>query len=289
MVQIGTIQSGKVIDENERTYFIQIDGVTFGLSKHEINKPLKLGSTFKGFIYENDKHRMKITRNTPEIGIERYGWGTVVGSKFDLGVFVDIGLPDKDIAVSMDVLPSMNSLWPNTGDKLMIALETDKKNRIWGKLADKEIFHAISQPVTSSKMKNTNISLTVTNPKLKGTEVISDHYNLGFIDKSEQDEEPRLGQQLTGRVIGIRPNKTLYLSIRPRGYEVMDENAEMIKKILENTVGNKLNFTDKSSPEEIKNFFGISKAQFKRAIGRLLKTNVIRINSDNIELIKKEL
>lgn len=289
MIQLGTTQSGKVIDENERTYFVQIDGVTFALSKKEIIKPLKLGSNFKGFTYENDKHRMKITRNVPEIGIDRYGWGKVVGSKFDLGVFVDIGLPDKDIAVSMDDLPSMKSLWPNTGDILMIALEIDKKNRIWGKLADKEIFHAISQPVTNPKMKNTNVDITVTNPKLKGTEVISDHFNLGFIDKSEQDEEPRLGQQLKGRVIGVRPNKTLYLSIRPRGYEVMDEDAQMIKTILENTDGYKLMYNDKSSPEEIKKFFGISKAQFKRAIGRLLKQNVIRINSDNIELIKKDL
>lgn len=45
----------------------------------------------------------------------------------DLGVFVDTGIPNKEIVVSLDVLPEMKELWPKKGDKLYIRLDVDKK------------------------------------------------------------------------------------------------------------------------------------------------------------------
>lgn len=58
----------------------------------------------------------------------------------DLGVFVDTGIPNKEIVVSLDVLPEMKELWPKKGDKLYIRLEVDKKDRIWGIPAEPEVF-----------------------------------------------------------------------------------------------------------------------------------------------------
>lgn len=54
---LGRVVSGKVTDENDKNYFVQIEGTTFLLDKDEILKPLKIGSNFK------DLHmKMKITR-----------------------------------------------------------------------------------------------------------------------------------------------------------------------------------------------------------------------------------
>ncbi len=50
----------------------------------------------------------------------------------DLGAFVNIGLPDKDMVVSLDEMPSMKKLWPKKGDRLMISLRVDEKDRMWG-------------------------------------------------------------------------------------------------------------------------------------------------------------
>ncbi|MEN3239442.1 CvfB family protein [Fructilactobacillus sanfranciscensis] len=282
----GRIITGTVTDENENEYFIQKDGITYSLDKSELKKPLKIGSEFKGFAYENEKHNQRITREIPEVGVDSYSWGKAVGTKFGLGVFVDIGLKDKDIAVSMDDLPDMKSLWPDVGDELMIAIKRDSKGRLWGELADDKVFKAISQPVNNPKMKNWDVTCWVINTKKMGTQVITDHYNLGFIDKSEQEQEPRLGEKLTARVIGIRPNKTFYLSLRPRAYESIGEDAEMIKRILEMKPDNFLPYNDKSDPDEIKNYFGISKGQFKRALGNLLKHRLVKKEENGISLIK---
>ncbi|KRM59431.1 CvfB family protein [Secundilactobacillus malefermentans] len=281
---LGRIITGKVTDENEKDYYVQVEGETFRLDKAEIEKPLKEGSDFSGFAYENESHKFQITRNAPKVQVGHYDFGTVVRSQRSLGVFVDVGLPNKDIAVSLDDLPTINSLWPQTGDKLLISLKVDKKNRIWGELADEEIYTALAQPA-NKQMMNDNVTATVYRLKLAGTKVITDKYQLGFVHPSERDEEPRLGQQIKARVIGVHPDGTLNLSMKPRAYEAIGEDAEMILVALQHADGHQLPFTDKSDPADIKAYFGISKGQFKRALGHLLKERLISENTENIILL----
>ena len=63
----------------------------------------------------------------------------------------------------------------------------------------------------------------------------------------------------------------------------MDDDAKMLLDIIEKA-GGKIEYTDKSSPEVIKENTGLSKNAFKRAIGRLYKERKITINPDGIEL-----
>ena len=63
--------------------------------------------------------------------------------------------------------------------------------------------------------------------------------------------------------------------------EQMDKDAELILECIE-TCGGKLPFTDKADPERIKAEMGMSKAAFKRAVGRLLKQKKIVIKEDGI-------
>ncbi|MEJ6400673.1 CvfB family protein [Nicoliella lavandulae] len=283
---IGRIASGKVTDENDKYYFVQIEGETFQLDKQEIKKPLKLGSNFKGFTYENEDHKMQITRNAPKTQIDRYAFGKVVGFKHDLGIFVDIGLPNKDIAVSLDDLPTIKSIWPSVGDRLLIALKIDKKGRIWGQLADEEIFNAIAKPA-NNKMMNKNVKATVYRNKLAGTKVLTDDYQLGFVHPNERDVEPRLGQHVSGRVIGVHPDGSLNLSLKPRAYEAISGDAAMIFAVLKHDENGHLPYTDKSDPKAIKKFFGISKGQFKRAVGSLLKQRLVTEDDQYLSLTEK--
>ncbi|MCB6425432.1 DNA-binding protein, partial [Acidaminococcus intestini] len=72
--------------------------------------------------------------------------GEVTEVRKDLGVFVDVGIPDKEIVVSLDVLPELKELWPKKGDKLYIKLDVDKKDRIWGLPAEPEVFQRMAGP-----------------------------------------------------------------------------------------------------------------------------------------------
>ena len=121
---------GLIIDENDRFYFVQKDGQTYALAKEEGQHTV--GDTVKGFAYTDMKQKLRLTTLEVTATQDQFGWGTVTEVRKDLGVFVDTGLPDKEIVVSLDILPELKELWPKKGDQLYIRLEVDKKDRIWG-------------------------------------------------------------------------------------------------------------------------------------------------------------
>lgn len=133
---LASVFSGLIIDENEQNYFVQKNGVTFRLEKNEGEH--RLGEAVEGFAYQNQKQELRFTTIIPKSRKGHYAFGTVTETRRDLGAFVDIGLPDKDIAVSLDELPTMRELWPKKGDRLMISLRVDDKERIWGSLAEEK-------------------------------------------------------------------------------------------------------------------------------------------------------
>lgn len=270
---LATVFTGMIMDENEKSYFVQKNGITFQLDKKEGEH--QLGESVEGFGYLNQKQDAAFTTNIPLARIGHYAFGEVMGTRRDLGAFVNIGLPDKDMVVSLDELPTMRELWPKTGDRLLVTLKVDNKDRIWAALADEKIFTAMSRKGTE-EMKNKDIKGTVYRLKLVGTYLITEDYYIGFIHPSERYMEPRLGQVVDGRVIGVRPDGVLNLSLKPRSHEVISDDAAMILVFLERSGEKRIPFTDKSTPEEIKQTFGISKAQFKRAIGSLLKQKKIK-------------
>ncbi|WP_438835949.1 RNA-binding virulence regulatory protein CvfB [Streptococcus pluranimalium] len=279
---LGTVISGMVTDENSQAYFVQKDGITFALAKEE--GAHQIGEMVKGFVYTDMRQKPRLT--TKDIASTRttYGWGTVTDVRRDLGVFVDTGIPEKEIVVSLDVLPEMKELWPKKGDRLYIKLDVDRKDRIWGLPAEAEVFQKMAGPAYDN-MQNQTWPAIVYRLKLSGTFVYLPENNmLGFIHPSERYAEPRLGQVLDARVIGFREvDRTLNLSLKPRSFEMLENDAQMILTYLESN-GGFMTLNDKSSPEDIKATFGISKGQFKKALGGLMKAKKIKQDSLGTEL-----
>ena len=284
--KIGDIISAKVTDENDKYYFAQVDGLTYEIDKAELLKPLKVGGVVSGFAYENEKHNLQITKNIPDVRLGHFAWGTVTDIRRDLGVFVNIGLPNKDVVVSLDELPTIKELWPQRGDKLMITLRIDKKDRLWGELASADILQAVRIPAKAD-MKNKQVKATVYRLKMVGTLVITPDYNFGFIHPDERQREPRLGEEVDARVIGVRDDGVLNLSLRPRAYEAISDDAAMLLTLLQRSSTKSLPCTDKSDPKQIKKYFGMSKSQFKRAVGNLYKQRKITQNENGLFLVEE--
>lgn len=279
---LGQVFIGLIIDENEKMYLVQKNGVTFRLLKDE-DETHQIGETVEGFGYVNQKKEAIFTTKVPQVRIGHYAFGEVTDVRRDLGVFVNIGLADKDIVVSLDEMPSMKELWPKKGDQLMISLRIDEKDRMWGVLADEAIFHSLSRS-GNAEMQNENKKGTIYRLKVAGSYLITEDFYIGFVHPSERYQEPRLGEIVEARVIGVRPDGVLNMSLKPRNYEMINDDAAMILTMLERNADHKLPYWDKSAPDEIKEAFGISKGQFKRAIGHLLKEKLIVQTDGEIRL-----
>lgn len=224
------------------------------------------------FLYQDHDGRLAATLTIPEIRKGSFGWAEVVEVKENLGVFIHIGLK-KDVLVSKDDLPELSRLWPAKGDKLYCTLKTDKKNRLFGKLATEEDIHQLAKPAQRN-LSNKSIRGTVYRLLLEGSNVISEEGYLGFIHRSERVREPRLGEMVEGRVIGVKDDGSVNISLLPRAHEAIDEDAERIYSYLVGRGGN-MPYWDKSLPEDIKVRFQMSKGSFKRAMGKLMKEGKI--------------
>ena len=280
---IGQTISAIIVEESERFYFLQKGEDLLRLDKAEGEHTV--GDVVTGFVYvDKDDHR-RLTTLEQKATNEHYGWGTVTAVRKDLGAFVDTGLPGKDVVVSLDDLPLEKDQWPKVGDQLYVKLIIDRKERIWGHLAWHEDFWNLAGPGYDN-MQNQDLRAIVYRNKESGTFVyLPDNNMLGFIHPNERFSVPRVGQELQVRVIGFRKeDRSLNLSAKPRAYEMLDADSQMILAYLQ-SMGGKMAFNDKSNPDEIKATFGISKGQFKKALGGLMKAKKIKQSPEGTELI----
>ena len=84
------------------------NGITFRLKRRYA---CYRGGCRRVWLFKS-KQEPALTTTIPTVRIGSYGFGTVTGTRRDLGVFVDVGLPDKDVVISLDELPTMRELWP---------------------------------------------------------------------------------------------------------------------------------------------------------------------------------
>ena len=95
----------------------------------------------------------------------------------------------------------------------------------------------------------------------------------------------RVGDIIKARVMEVKADGKLDLSVRQKNYLQMNEDAEKLMEIIEE-MGGVLPFSDKADPETIRRETGMSKNEFKRAAGRLYKEKRIEIGETSIHKIK---
>lgn len=268
------IEAGKVVElEVERQadfgYFLTDGSEDVLLHNNEIEEEIEIGDLVHVFLYHDKQGRITATTKIPEIRVGTYGWAEVVNVKSDLGVFVNIGVP-KDILVSVDDLPALKHLWPAVGDKLYVSLKTDKYDRLFGRLATEDIIQDIAVQAPAKGMRNSAVKGHVYRLLKVGSFMITTEGYRCFIHESERKQEPRLGEYVEGRVIDIKEDGSLNISLMPFRQERMSDDSQVIYNYLLNR-GGAMPYSDKTPPEDIQFHFGLSKGAFKRALGKLMK------------------
>ena len=113
---------------------------------------------------------------------------------------------------------------------------------------------------------------------------INDEYT-GLVYENQVFDNYQRGQKLKAYIQLIREDGKIDVSMQRHPDSHVYSTSDRILEHLEAT-GGKSGLNDKSSPEDIKNEFQISKKVFKQAIGRLYKQHKIKITDKGIELVK---
>ncbi|MCP8616221.1 CvfB family protein [Salirhabdus salicampi] len=269
-LQVGTKATLTVKRVIDTGYVLTNDDAEVLLHKNEAIDNLEDGDEVEVFLYQDKKGEIVATQVLPEADIDTYDWAEVVEVISDLGVFVDIGI-QKAILVSKDDLPLYREAWPEVGDVLHVILDTDKKGRLLAVPMSESTFEDEFEDAPDDLM-NQPISGRVIRSSREGAVIVTEEGYRGFIHYSESKRDPRLGEWVKGRVIQVKNDGTLNVSLRPLKQEAIDVDSETILEFLKHHDG-VMPYSDKSDPEEIYNMFDMSKAAFKRALGKLMKSN----------------
>lgn len=279
----GTIHTMNVDKKLNNGYLLTKGNIQVVLPFEQHVEELAIGGNVDVFLYKDRSEKIAASTSVPKIVIGVYDWVEVVDVIPSLGVFVNIGTK-IEVLVPKDDLPTYKKAWPLPGDQLYVTLSLDKQERLLCRVAKESIFTDMMHFATDIAL-NDRISGRIIRVDKEGAVIFTDAHHRGFIHHSERVREPRLGEFVSGRIIEVKEDGTLNVSLLPLKQERIDDDAEKIINYLEEAEG-VIPFSDKSDPESIRDTFQISKSAFKRALGRLMKQGKIE-QRDGKTYIKK--
>lgn len=274
---MNELRSGQVVEltvlEQQGSRYVLTNGdVEIPLNMSEVAQELAIGDRITVFLYADRRGELQATTAIPTILEGKYGWARVLKVTRE-GAIVDIG-SSREVMVKAEDLPALQELWPQPGDHLYMTLRTDRNGDLFGRLATEEkvneLYEGAFEEMYNQNMTARPYRLLPVGSFLIGVDT---PYRI-FVHETEMMEEPRLGQDVEVRIIDVKEDGSLNGSMLPRKHERLGDDAEKIFSYLE-SVGGKMPFGDKSSPEEIKEMFHMSKGAFKRALGTLMKAKKI--------------
>ena len=239
----------------------------------EIAKP---GDAIEVFIYKDSKDRLIATTLQPKLVMGQVAKLRVAQtSKF--GAFLDWGL-EKDLFLPFKQQKKRVS----EGDEVLVSLYIDKSIRL---CATMNVYHDLRKDSPYKKEDRVTGTVYEISPNFGAFVAVDDLYS-GLIAKKELFGEIQIGEQVTARVVQVKEDGKLDLSIREKAYLQISADAEAIADLIDR-FGGALPFNDKANPEVIRRETGMSKNEFKRAVGNLLKSGRIEITERGIRKISK--
>jgi predicted RNA-binding protein (virulence factor B family) len=230
------------------------------------------GDSVDVFLYTDAEERLSATMRKPLIQYGELARLEVADIHEKLGAFLEMGL-GRQLLLPRSDLPEDRMIWPQIGDFVFVTLKRDKQGRMIASLADERVLTPMSQSAPAD-MRNKQVQGWVYNVLSIGAFVYTEDLYIGFIHRSEMTRDLRLGEYVDARVAFVREDGNINLSMRPVKEKGREEDADRILTYLQEQDGS-MPYWDKTDPEIIKQKFGISKAAFKRAIGKLIKDGVV--------------
>ncbi len=232
------------------------------------------GDVLEVFLYRDSRDRMIATTREPKLTLGGLAVLQVVQTG-KIGAFLDWGL-EKDL-----LLPFREqTVKVHTGDQVLVSLYLDKSSRLCATMK----VYPFLKTNSSYAIGDTVDGLVYEISGNFGVFVAVDNQYSGLIPKREAQAGYRVGQNLKLRVTEVKEDGKLTLSARGKAYEQIREDSENVLQVIREFAG-VLPFDDKASPEVIQREFGLSKAAFKRAVGRLLKEKQVELRDGKIWMI----
>lgn len=252
------------------------DGIL--LPKRYVPEGTKAGDEIKVFIYHDSESRLIATTEQPK-GIAGDIVMLTVVDVTDHGAFMDWGLP-KDIFIPRSKQRSRMY----KGESYFVKIYLDEQT---GRVAATEKIDAFLSNDKLTVKEMDQVDLVVYRRTDIGYFVIINNKHTGVLHYNEVFKELEPGEPVKGFIKKITGENKIDVVLGKPGYEKVPGEAENILRLLHDNNGY-LPYNDKSDPDEIYRFFGISKKAFKMTTGNLFKQRKIRFTKTGIQLTEAD-
>ncbi|MBL0057392.1 MAG: RNA-binding protein [Chitinophagaceae bacterium] len=276
MIKVGEYNVLKVIREVPFGLYLDDGGEGILLPKRFVPAGAKTGDELNVFLYHDGEDRLIATTQQPK-GI----LGDIVKlravSVNPQGAFLDNGLM-KDLFVPKS--KQQRGMIPN--GEYLVKIYLDEQT---GRLAATEKIESFLSNDTLTVKELEEVDLLVYRRTDIGYVVIINNRHTGVLHHNEIYRNITAGDRFRGFIKKIYPDNRIDVSAGKPGYQrVEDETGKILRLLKEN--GGFLPYHDKSDPEAIYDFFGMSKKTFKMTTGNLYKQRKIGFEKEGIRLVE---
>lgn len=276
MLRIGDYNTLKVVKHVD--FGVYLDGGEFGeilMPKKYVPEDIKNDDEIEVFVYPDSEDRLVATTEKPYAKVNEFAYLKVkevnrFGAFLEWGILKNLLVPFREQKI--DMLQGRSYV--------VYIYKDDKSNRL---AATAKITKHLSTE-TPVYTTNDEVSILLFGETEIGYKAVVDNQYTGLLYSNEIYQEVRIGDKLTAYVRKVREDGKIDLMLQKSGFEQIDSVSTHILEILKEEDGF-IAVTDNSTPEEIKDMFGISKKNFKKAIGTLYKKRLIAIEEKGIKLL----
>ena len=276
MVKVGEYNTMKVLRQVDFGVYLDDGAEGILLPKRFVPANVQPGDELKVFIYHDSDDRLIATTQQP-LGI----LGDIVKLKAvsvtPQGAFLDFGLM-KDLFVAKS--QQINPMRPN--GEYLVKIYLDEQT---GRIAATERFDdSLGNDLLTVKVLDT-VDLIVYRRTDIGYVVIINNKHTGVLHHNEIYRSIGVGDKFQGFIKKIYPDNKIDVAAGKPGYQRVEDEAGKILRLLAENEGF-LPYHDKSDPEDIYEFFGMSKKTFKMTVGNLFKQKKILLGDSGISQVK---
>lgn len=278
MIQVGNYNTLKVIKEVD--FGMYLDGGTdeILLPNRYVPKGLKQDDEITVFIYHDNEGRLIATTDKPlavvgDIAMMEVNEISAHGAFLKWGIMKDVFIPI-----------SLQERKMKPGDKRLVQLFIDERT---GRVTATEKIDKLLSNYQLSIQENDEVDIVVFQQTDIGYKVIINNKHLGVLHYNEMFREVEIGDKMRGYIKKIREGNKIDVSPGVKGYAKVKSEEERIIEMLRNNNGY-LPYNDKSDPEDIYTYFGISKKSFKITLGALYKKRLIEFTQTGVKLIENQ-
>jgi predicted RNA-binding protein (virulence factor B family) len=270
-LKLGSLNRLKISKKTPQGLYLEaLNGDMVLLPNRYVTEKMKIGDEIDVFIINDSEDRYVATTKKPKCEYGEFGVFKVV-DKTDFGYFVDFGM-ERDL-----FLPFGNTKKElNIGDSVIGKIVYDEKS-------DRLLLDAkLSRNLKKAKYyeKNDEVKALVIAKTPLGYKCIVDDMYEGMLFDNEIFEDIKVGDIKKAYVKNVRSDGKLDLSLQKIGSR--EDVKEKVYNILKEY--GEVNITSKSSPQEIKKYFKVSKKAFKAAVNELIKEGVVILEDKKLKI-----